>query len=111
MTETKGSGPPALGPGLSKVRQRRVLLWAAIGIYLPGLLIALQLGLSSQAMTWLFGVWVAVLCIAVGLATVVRCPRCGKQFHTNGPTFLPVRKCVHCGLHVCADRNIAPAGS
>lgn len=101
--------PAALAAGLSKVRQRRRILWAAIFIYVPGLLIALKLELAGATMAKLFGLWIALLCVAVGLATAVRCPGCGKQFHTNGPTFLPVRRCVHCGLHVCADRQTAPA--
>jgi hypothetical protein len=94
-----------LHPGLAKIRQRRWILWAAILIYIPGLLITFQMGLSGGTMAKLFAGWVALLCVAVGLATVVKCPRCGQQFHTNGPTFLPLRRCVHCGLHLAADKN------
>lgn len=97
--------PMAISQGLANVRKYRWILWAAIAIYVPGLLIALQLRLPTGTMTTLFGVWVVLLCIAVGLATVVKCPRCLKPFHTNGPTFLPVRRCVHCGLHVTADKK------
>jgi uncharacterized membrane protein YhdT len=104
VTEEQQPDPLAISQGLRKVRQRRWLLWLTILAYLPGLLVALQLGLSGGTMTRLFGLWVVVLCIVVGMATVVRCPRCGNQFHTNGPTFLPLRKCIHCGLHVKADR-------
>lgn len=105
MTADNSSAPPDIGPGLVNVRRRRWFLWLTIAAYLPGLVIAMQLGLSSRVLTWLFGAWVAWLCVAVGLATVIRCPRCGQQFHTNGPTFLPVRKCVHCGLHVNSDKH------
>ena len=86
--------------GLRKVRSRRWLLWGTILIYLPGMLVALESQATSRTMAWLFGGWVLLLCIVVALATVVKCPRCAKPYHTNGPTFLPVRKCVHCGLPV-----------
>ena len=105
MTTTNQPDPGTIHRGLVKVRQRRWLLWGTIIIYLPGLWLALQLGLSSGTLAKLFGAWVALLCVVVGLATVVKCPRCGNAFHTNGPTFLPVRKCVHCSLHVKADKK------
>ena len=105
MTETTQPDPAALHQGLVSIRKRRWFLWTSIIIYLPGMWLALQAGLAKGTLTWLFGAWVALLCVAVGVATVVKCPRCGKQFHTNGPTFLPARKCLHCGLHVNADQQ------
>jgi hypothetical protein len=105
LTETAQLDPAVIHRGLTKVRGRRWLLWGTIIAYLPGLWLALQLGLSSGDLAKLFGAWVALLCVIVGMATVVKCPRCGNAFHTNGPTFLPVRKCVHCGLHVNADKT------
>jgi hypothetical protein len=94
-----------LSRGLAKIRQRRWILWGTIFIYLPGLYLALEAGLSGGTLAKLFWLWVALICVAVGLATVVKCPGCGKQFHTNGPTFLPVRKCLHCGLTLKADKQ------
>jgi hypothetical protein len=105
LTETTKLDPAVIHQGLTKVRSRRWLLWGTILVYLPGLWLALQAGLSTRTLTWLFGAWVALLCVVVGMATVVKCPRCGNAFHTNGPTFLPVRKCLHCGLHVNADKK------
>ena len=102
------AGQPApleLHQGLLKIRQRRWILWGVIFIYLPGLYVALESGLPGSVLGNLFWTWVALLCVAVGLASVAKCPRCGKQFHTNGPTFLPVRSCVHCGLHLKADQG------
>lgn len=93
-----------LQPGLKKIRNRRWLLWLVILTYLPGLVVAMGAGLTSSALSYLFFAWVGLLCVAVGMATVVKCPGCDKPFHTNGPTFLPVRKCVHCGLAVNADK-------
>ena len=97
--------PVVIKQGLAKVRNRRWILWAVILIYMPCLIVALELDASSGTLGTLFVIWLILLCIAVGLATVVRCPRCGNTYHTNGPTFLPVRKCVHCGLAVNADKK------
>ena len=95
----------SLAQGLKQIRNRRWLMWVVIFAYLPGLLITLELQATTSVMSWLFALWVLLLCIVVGLATVVKCPRCDKPFHTNGPTFLPVRKCVHCWLHLKADKG------
>lgn len=111
MTEATQPDPVVIRQGLAKVRKRRWLLWSSLIVYLPGMWLALHAGLAKEALTWLFGAWVALICLTVGLATVVKCPRCGQQFHTNGPTFLPVRKCLHCGLHVEADKKAEPIGS
>lgn len=105
MTDQKEIDPVVLRQGLAKVRNRRWILWATILIYMPGLLVALEMNASSGTMGWLFAAWIALICVSVGLATVVRCPRCNNTYHTNGPTFLPVRKCVHCGLAVNADKT------
>lgn len=102
---TQNQDPVAISQGLARIRQRRMLLWATILIYLPALLIVLELNLTGATMGKLFAVWVALLCVAVGLATVVKCPRCSQTYHTNGPTFLPARKCLHCGLSLRADKG------
>lgn len=97
-----------LQEGLARIRRRRRLLWGVILIYVPGLMIALQAGATGAVMTKLFGAWIGLLCFAVGWATIVKCPRCGNNFHTNGPTFFPVRQCVHCGLHVKGNQSESP---
>ena len=104
MTDEEEIDAVVLQQGLAKVRNRRWILWATILIYMPGLLIALDMEASSGTMAILFAAWIALICVSVGLATVVECPRCNNTYHTNGPTFLPVRKCVHCGLAVNADK-------
>ena len=91
MNEKSTTENVAIMAGLKKVRSRRWLLWGVILIYIPGMMIALELQAPSRVMGWLFGLWVLLLCIVVALATVVKCPRCGKPYHT---------KCVHCGLPV-----------
>jgi len=105
LSQEKIMDPQVLHRGLAKVRSSRWILWATILIYMPGMMLGLYLQASGSTMGKLFAGWVGLLCIAVGLATVVVCPRCGNTFHTNGPTFLPVRRCVHCGLHLCADKT------
>jgi uncharacterized membrane protein YhdT len=105
LSEQREISQAALHQGLKKVRSRRWILWITILIYMPGLIIALESNASGSTLGKLFAAWIALLCIAVGLATVVKCPQCGNTFHTNGPTFLPVRKCVHCGLAVNADKS------
>ncbi len=105
MTVERDIDPAGLRQGLAKVRKRRWILWATILIYMPGLIVALELKASSGTLGSLFAFWIVLLCIAVGLATVVKCPGCGNPYHTNGPTFLPVRRCVHCGLPLNADKK------
>jgi hypothetical protein len=105
LTGERETDPVVLQQGLSKVRQRRWLLWATILIYIPGLLIMLDMQASSGTMGKMFALWIALICVSIGLATVVKCPRCNNTYHTNGPTFLPVRKCVHCGLPLNADKS------
>ncbi len=105
MVQERDIDPVALRQGLTKIRKRRWILWATLLLYMPAMILALEAGLSGSTMGTLFVAWVGLLCFAVGLATVVRCPRCDNSYHTNGPTFLPVRKCVHCGLAVNADKT------
>jgi hypothetical protein len=110
MTVERENGRGTLRQGLAKVRKRRWILWATILIYMPGLIVALEMEASSATLAKLFALWIALLCVAVGLATVVKCPGCGNTYHTNGPTFLPLRRCVHCGLHLNADKKKQVSG-
>lgn len=105
MNENNQTESVDIAEGLAKVRGRRWLMWGVILAYVPGLLISLEMQASTSVLSWLFGLWVLLLCIVIGMATVTVCPRCTKPFHTNGPTFLPVRSCVHCGLHLKADKT------
>ncbi len=95
--------------GLKKVRSRRRWLWLVIGVYLPAMMWALDSPDYKTRAIAVFFTWLIALIIAVGFACLVRCPRCGEYFHTHGPTFLPFRRCLHCALHVNADKRAPEA--
>ena len=100
-----GEDPHEYAPGLKKIRTRRRWLWLLIIVYLPAMKLALD---SPDYRFWagaVFATWLVLLILAVGFTCVLRCPRCGQLFHTHGPTFLPLRRCLHCTLHVNADKR------
>jgi hypothetical protein len=97
--------PLELGPGLRLIRRRRWYLWAVILIYLPLMWTTLQFTAVFNATALAFAVWFVFLLVIALLAAVARCPRCGNYFHVNGMTFLCLRKCLHCQLHLTADRQ------
>lgn len=105
MEEHTTTDPADYAPGLKKVRSRRWFLWLVIIIYLPAMMVALDSPNYKTWVTFVFGTWVVLLIIAVVFACIVRCPRCGECFHTHGPTFLPFRRCLHCALHINADKR------
>src|SRR5690242_8409203 len=72
------------GPGLAKIRQRRLLLWILIAIYLPAMWTAQRITHSFWDAMPVFWVWFALLIVVVTVSAVVRCPRCGNYFHMNG---------------------------
>lgn len=111
MEETNPIDPIEYRSSLQKIRKRRWFLWSVIIVYLPAMKVALD---SPDYKTWVtivFATWIVVLIIAVVFACIARCPRCGECFHTHGPTFLPFRRCLHCALHVNADKRAAEAES
>jgi len=77
---------------------RRRLFWLTILIYLPMMLLAQKYFPGKNGLIVSFCVWVGLL-MATGLALALsRCPECGQTYHMNGMTFLPVRRCLHCGV-------------
>ncbi len=97
-----------ISQGLKQVRKRRWFLWGVILIYIPAIWTSLELTHSDRATGVVFAVWLVFLCIAVGLAAFAPCPRCGNYFHMNGFIPLYFRQCLHCGLHVVADKKNKP---
>ncbi len=105
MEETQPTDPIEYRSALKKIRKRRWYLWIVILAYLPAMMLALD---SPDYKTWVtiaFATWIIILIFTVVLACLARCPRCGECFHTHGPTFLPFRRCLHCALHVNADKR------
>jgi hypothetical protein len=93
------------GPGLGKIRKRRWFLWAVILVYMPAMYTTLRLTQSYKATATVFVVWIILLIIFATVAACARCPRCGNYFHMHGMTLLFLRKCLHCQLHINADRK------
>ena len=97
--------PTYFGPGLREIRKRRRFLWAEIILYLPAMMAVMQIDSSFRTMAIAFGIWFALLWVVVGYSALVRCPRCGNYFHMNGMTLLYFRRCLHCQLHLTADKR------
>ncbi|WP_236021898.1 hypothetical protein [Geomesophilobacter sediminis] len=99
----------ALKAGLARVRARRRYLWALVIVYLPTMWLTQRITGSFEQSLPVFGIWVVLLIVAVVFVASVKCPRCGNPFHVNGMTMLVLRRCLHCQLHVTADRSAAVA--
>ena len=97
--------PAELAPGLALIRRRRWYLWGAVLLYLPLLKVTLLLSHSMQVALSVVGLWLLFSFSLAFFAALARCPRCGNYFHMHGPTLLFMRKCLHCQLHLCADRQ------
>ncbi|GAM09435.1 hypothetical protein OR1_01714 [Geobacter sp. OR-1] len=91
-------------PMLAIIRRRRWYLWCLILIYMPLAVTTLQTTQSYKAFGVVFALWVILLCIAVTLTATAKCPKCGNNFHMRHSTLSYLRKCRHCGLHICADK-------
>ncbi len=50
--------------------------------------------------------WFVVMFAIAFYAAIARCPSCGNYFHLQGMTLLFLRKCLHCQLHVSADKRL-----
>ena len=93
------------GPGLRTIRKRRWCLWAEILIYLPAMMVTMKIAPTFRALAVVFVIWFILLWIVVGYSALARCPRCGNYFHMHGMTLLYLRKCLHCQLHLTADKK------
>lgn len=98
------NGEGEFGRGLRSIRRRRRYVWGIIAVYLPVMWGALRVS-SFHAASIAFGVWLLLLCICVFAAALCRCPACGNYFHMHGLTLLFCRRCLHCNLHLNADRR------
>lgn len=105
MDEKSSKDPADFGPGLRKIRRRRWFLWLTILIYLPAMMVSLRSPSGFNMAVKVFIAWIVLLFITVWIVATIRCPDCGNYFHTSGPTFFPARRCLHCGLHINADKK------
>jgi len=91
--------------GLRKLRGRRRVMGGLILIYVPAIWLSLELTKSDRTTGIVFGIWVVLLFFAVLWVAVARCPKCRNPFHLNGAIPLYLRRCLHCGLHINADKK------
>jgi len=108
MTDPNEQPPaeiPDYGPGLRIIRKRRWYLWLEIMVYLPAMWVTLQVAPTYRGIGTVFAIWFILLWVVVAISALARCPRCGNYFHMNGMTLLYIRKCLHCQLHLTADKK------
>jgi hypothetical protein len=95
----------ALRAGLKIVRRRRWYLWIIILLYIPLMSVAMKTFPSFKSVMYVFMLWFIIMFTIALVAAVARCPRCGNYFHVHGMTLLYLRKCLHCQLHLTADKR------
>ena len=93
------------GPALSLIRRRRKYFFGTIIVYMPAMWAVQKISPKYTSIAIAIGVWIAVLFVTTLMSAITRCPRCGNYFHVNGLTLLYLRKCLHCQLHITADRK------
>lgn len=93
------------GPGLATVRRRRWFLWSVLFAYLPTMWATQRIVRSFQGSLPVFFLWLLLLIVAASVSATARCPRCGNYFHMNGMSLLYLRRCLHCQLHISADKE------
>jgi len=98
--------PSVIAAGLSRIRRRRWLLWTLLILYLPSMSIAQRIAGSFQGALPVFFLWCLLLLVFMGISAVAKCPRCGNYFHVHGITLLYLRRCLHCQLHLKADKKL-----
>jgi len=90
----------ASSTGFRSLRTKRRLFWLVLIVYLPMMLVSQKLFPGKHALVTTFFLWIGMLVFSALAAALARCPACGQTFHMNGMTFLPVRRCLHCGIHI-----------
>ena len=105
MEEKKNEDVSKFASGLGKLRRRRWFLWGVILVYVPSIWLSLRLTNSDRQTAKVFAVWFLFVLVSSMLAATGKCPRCGNFFHVNGFIPLYLRRCLHCGLHITADKK------
>jgi hypothetical protein len=106
VEQENSDNPLAYGALLAIIRRRRWYLWGLILFYMPVSVTTLQLTQSYKSTGILLLFWFILLCIVVTLTAISKCPKCGNSFHMRNSGLSYFRKCCHCGLHLCADKQI-----
>lgn len=96
--------PTEYANALKKVRKHRMRFFSTVLIYIPALIATYLIIPTDRAMGTVFCTWFVLLLATTLLAALCRCPRCGNLFHVNGMALLFLRKCLHCQLHINADK-------
>lgn len=97
--------PSLFRRGLAKIRRRRLLLWFLLIVYLPTMWTTQKITHSFNKSLPVFFIWFLLLLFVMVLSAIAKCPRCGNYFHVNGMTLLYLRNCLHCRLHITADKK------
>ncbi len=97
--------PVAFQSAMSTIRIRRKYFFTTIIAYMPLMWIVNKISPTFRSMAITFAVWVVVLFITALYSALARCPRCGNYFHMHGMSLLYLRRCLHCQLHVTADKT------
>lgn len=103
---TEIEDPAALTRGLSRIRRRRWLLWLVLIVYLPTMAATQKITGSFNDSLPVFFIWFLVLLAVMAYSALARCPRCNNYFHVNGMILLYLRNCLHCQLHLNADKKV-----
>jgi hypothetical protein len=95
-----------IGSGLGRIRCCRMSLWLVSLSYAPMMFITYKWSHSDTALAVVFVIWIVFLCRTVLQVAFSICPRCGNYFHIKNffPSYL-IRRCLHCGLHINADKS------
>ncbi|HIE06483.1 MAG TPA: hypothetical protein EYP64_00405 [Desulfarculaceae bacterium] len=106
MKENKAEDFLKFALGLSKLRRRRWFLLGVIMTYVPFIWLSPRLTNLGCQPGKVFVVWFLFVLVSSILVAVGKCPRCGNFFHIKelSPLYLRSR-CLHCGLHIKADKK------
>lgn len=104
MEEPKTPDPATFAPAMRMIRRRRKYFFAAIIFYMPAMWVANRISPTLRSMAIAFAIWVVILFITALYSALARCPRCGQYFHMNGMSLMYLRRCLHCQLHITAEK-------
>jgi hypothetical protein len=96
--------PSTFASGMRIIRLRRKYFFATVLAYMPFMFLTNKVSPTFRTMAVAFGIWVVILFITALYSALARCPRCGNYFHMHGMSLLYLRRCLHCQLHVNADK-------